>query len=353
MPKRLVIFWDNFKILLEVFIPNTSSMFYSGFKCAVDHEGELSEWFDVLSGVRQGCVMSGLLFLLVIDWVMRKTTRVKRGLRWGLVTLEDLDFADDLALLSMSRTGLQRKTNELESFARQTGLCININKTKVMEVKSNDNGHVLVGDEEIECVDNFTYLGAVIDVDKGATADITSRLRKARHAFWRLKKVWSSNQYSKKTKLRIYKSNVMSVLLYGAECWKVSKSDEQRLNVFHNRCLRKIMRIFWLRTISNVNLYEETEIGPISDTVKSKRWRWIGHVLRKRPMDDCRVALSWTPVGRRNVGRPKETWRRMVDKERRAFGWTTWGEAAQMAGDRAGWRIFVNALCDTWRQRDP
>ena len=63
------------------------------------------------------------------------------------------------------------------------------------------------------------------------------RLRKARAAFRKLKKVWVSNQYTRRTKIRIYKINVMAVLLNRSECWKVNKSDRQRLNVFHNRCL--------------------------------------------------------------------------------------------------------------------
>ena len=58
-------------------------------------------------------------------------------------------------------------------------------------------------------------------------------------------------------------------------------------------------------------------------------------------------------MGKRAIGRPKETWRRMAEKERGAFGWTSWAEAAQRAADRAEWRTLVHALCDTWPPRDP
>ena len=53
--------------------------------------------------------------------------------------MEDLDFADDLALLSTSRRNLQQKTNELEVHANRTGLHINKAKTKVMKIKTDDN----------------------------------------------------------------------------------------------------------------------------------------------------------------------------------------------------------------------
>ena len=76
-------------------------------------------------------------------------------------------------------------------------------------------------------------------------------------------------------------------------------------------------------------------------------------MLRLESRNDCRVALNWTPVGKRAVGRTKDTWRRMVDKERRAFRWKSWNEAARKATDKSEWRLFVHAICDTWRLRDP
>ena len=77
-------------------------LLYEDTQCAVIDEGEESEWYSVKTGVKQGCSISGFLFLLVLDFVMRKTTKDKdTGLRWKLTTkLEDLDFADDIALLS-------------------------------------------------------------------------------------------------------------------------------------------------------------------------------------------------------------------------------------------------------------
>ena len=170
------------------------------------------------------CDVRVFVFLLVIDWIMRKTSRRKRGIRWGLYMMEDRDCADDLALLSTSRRNLQQKTNELEVHAKITGLHINTAKTKVMKIKTDDNQPIVIGIDDVENVDSFTYLGSVMDVDKGSTADISARLKKARAAYYKLRKVWASGQYRRKTKLRIYKSNVMSVLLYGAECWKVNQN---------------------------------------------------------------------------------------------------------------------------------
>ena len=140
----------------------------------------------------------------------------------------------------------------------------------------------------------------------------------------------------------------MSVLLYGAECCKVNQNDGQRLNTFRNICLCQILRIFWPTTISKEKLNEEVEISRITYTIKARRWSFIGHILRFESTNDCRIVMNWTPVRKRSIGRPTETWRRMVEKERDALVWKSWVDAAQ----RAEWRTFVHALCDTWRPRD-
>ena len=74
---------------------------YAGFECVVVDESVTSDWFMIKSGVKQGSVMSGFLFLLCLDWVMRKATADKRRrIRWNFTTvLEDLHFADDIGIL--------------------------------------------------------------------------------------------------------------------------------------------------------------------------------------------------------------------------------------------------------------
>ena len=90
---------------------------YANNLCCVRHEGQHSEWFQVKTGGRQGCIISPLLFLIVIDYVMRTATADKpRGLVWGLFhRLEDSDFADDLAHLTHTHNDIQEKTDRVAS----------------------------------------------------------------------------------------------------------------------------------------------------------------------------------------------------------------------------------------------
>jgi len=112
-----------------------------------------------------------------------------------------------------------------------------------------------------------------------------------------------------KTKLRILNSNVMSVLSYGAEMWRLTPTDLNKLGVFHPTCLRRVLRRFWHNHLSNKELYEATGSTPVSILIQVKRWRWIGHGLRTNPDSNSRTALTWAPEGKRRQGLPRETWR--------------------------------------------
>nr|KAG5697709.1 hypothetical protein BaRGS_000594 [Batillaria attramentaria] len=136
---------------------------YQDMSCRIAHAGQLSESFEVKTGVRQGCLLSPFLFLLVIDWIMKTTTAGrKNGIQWTLWTqLDDLDFADDLALLSHSHSQMQDKTTCLEATSAGTGLKINRKKTELMKINTTANTPVTVGGEPIREVESFVYLGSV------------------------------------------------------------------------------------------------------------------------------------------------------------------------------------------------
>ena len=82
----------------------------------------------------------------------------------------------------------------------------------------------------------------------------------------------------------------------------------------------------------------------IQTEIKQRRWKWLGHILRKETSNITRVSLRWTPTGKRKRGRPKETWRRTIENEMKELG-LTWPELEKRAKDRQGWRELVVALC--------
>ena len=239
---------------------------------------------------------------------------------------------------------LQEKTVRLARYALQTGLIINTSKTKVMSINTTTQPCITINDELLEVVDDFVYLGSLISQDNAAQKDIQRRLGHARSTYTRLHHIWKSNSYSLKTKIRLFNTLVKPVLLYGAECWRITKCDMSKVSSFYNGCLRKICRIFWPNKISNKELYMKTGCRDVITEVKHRRLRWLGHVLRMPPERIPKVALRWTPPGKRKRGRPKITWRRTVEAELKEMG-LSWGTAQLAAKDRDRWRNIIEALC--------
>ena len=138
--------------------------------------------------------MSALLFNLVIYWVMRKTTEdAPRGIRLNISsTLEDLDVADDLALLSYTHHHLQDKTNRLSNFANQVGLKISQTKTEVMALNITNPTQIQVDGKDLPNTETFTYLGCAVRNDGDTGNDIMNRLNKARNIFRSLNNVLRS-----------------------------------------------------------------------------------------------------------------------------------------------------------------
>ena len=136
--------------------------------------------------------------------------------------------------------------------------------------------------------------------------DLKNRLSKARGAFIRLKKIWRSSNISRKTKLRLYKTLVVPVLVYGCETWKMNQGESKMIDVFNNKCLRRILKVHWEEHVSTEELLERTRSRPLSNEVKRRRWKMIGHILRQDRNNLTNVAMTWAPEGRRKIGRPKQ-----------------------------------------------
>ena len=325
---------------------NILSSMYANNRCCVRHGGQHSEWFQVKSGVRQGCVISPLLFNIVIDWVMKRATSDKpRGITWkDFRHLEDEDFADDLALISHAQKDMQEKTSRTETEASSTGLGVSQPKSKVMRVNARSQADIIVKNKALENVQEFKYLGSYLTADGGIEREILTRIALASAAFQKLRTIWNSREMSVTTKLKLYKSNVRSVLLYAAETWRTNTRIESKLRGFEGRCLRRILRIRWEHRATNKEVARRTGISCIVEEVKRRRWRWLGHILRMNRFRHPLIALTWNPQGQRNRGHPQGTWRRTIDEERKTAG-KTWNELRWLAQDRDQWRTFVGALC--------
>ena len=282
----------------------------------------------------------------------RATSDRPRGLVWGLMArLEDCDFADDIALLSHTQKDIQEKTSKVNQVASSVGLKIHPDKTKIMKIKTKSSAKTTVNETTLEEVEHFKYLGSYISADSDIEKEVSTRIGLAARAFSGLGNIWKLTTLGTKTKLKIYKSNVRSVLLYASETWRTNRKIESRLRGFEGRCLRRILKLHWTQHVTNDEVSKRTGINSIVAEVKQRRWRWFGHVLRMNKKRLPYTALRWTPPGKRKRGRPMGTWRRTVEEEMREAG-KTWNELNWLAQDRDGWRKLVGALCSSGNQED-
>ena len=73
----------------------------------------------------------------------------------------------------------------------------------------------------------------------------------------------------------------------------------KRIQTFINKCLHRILPLKWTDKVSNTTLWKMTKQLPIENEIKKRKWRWIGHTLRKPPETITRQAITWNPPGKR------------------------------------------------------
>jgi len=198
------------------------NLYHEG-QSTVKWSGTIAEWFKVMTGVRQGCILSPALFALAIDWVVRTTLNgLDVGLQWTDGNrLSDLDYADDIVLLETSHGRMQQVTEIVETAGKKIGLLTNGKKCKTLVSDSwEDSREIRIRSTEVENVDDFCYLGSWLSTNGNCDKNCQTRIGKASSVFGRLQDVWRNKHL--KVKVRLYESLVMSTMLYSAELWPLT-----------------------------------------------------------------------------------------------------------------------------------
>ena len=135
---------------------------------------------------------------------------------------------------------LQKNTNELRSIAEKVGLRFNNAKCESMATLNNDS-HIFIDNSQVKVTNTFTYLGSKISNTGISNDEIKVRIGKAGTAFGKLKSIFNTKHISTKTKINLYNALVLSILLYGSETWTIYATEANKLDAFHQRCLRKFL----------------------------------------------------------------------------------------------------------------
>ena len=124
---------------------------------------------------------------------------------------------------------------------------------------------ITVLEQEVSTVEEFVYLGALIHSPTHSSPDIMRRSAFTHTPMQSLdKQLWRS-RISLSTNLRLYNTCKLPILLYGSECWAITKEDTCRINALHQWCLRMLLSIKWYHFISNDEVRRQTNQAPCLD----------------------------------------------------------------------------------------
>ena len=296
------------------------------------------EFFPTTVGVRQGCLLSPVLFNLFLEQIMLDTLEDRQtSISIGGRPVCNLRFADDIDLMGSSKEDLQDLTTRLDSRARAYGMEVSTEKSKVMvNSTKNINVNITMNGESLQEVTSFKYLGATLSKDGTCTAEIRIRIATATAAMARLSRIWKSN-INFHVKFKLYKALVVSIFLYGCEAWTLQKETERRIQAFETKCLRKLLGISYREHKTNDYVLTTVRnlVGPqqpLLATVKRRKLAWFGHLTRHNSLS--KTILQGTVEGGRRRGRQRTSWMENVKT------WTdmTMQELLSTTTDRKAWR---------------
>ena len=299
--------------------------------------------FEILAGVLQGDTLAPYLFVIVLDYALKIAIdgreeelgfqlAHRQSRRIGPEVVTDLDFADDIALLSEQVHQAQKLLGLVETSVAKVGLKMNAGKTKFMCYNQSQETTIRTNDgTELQEVKDFKYLGTWME---STEKDVKLRKAAAWKACNKLTKIWKST-LPKPLKLRIFTATVESVLLYGCEAWTVSPKLAKELDGCYTRMLRMAYNIHWKQHISNHELYGE--LPRVSQKIRERRCRFAGHCSRSTDEPVSKL-LHWDPRhGRRKPGRPSLT---LIDVLKQDTGLEP-SDIKRAMKDRKLWKAMV------------
>lgn len=345
--------------------------FHQDMRARIRLEGSCLEEISVQNGLRQGCCMAPVLFNLYTCVALERwLARVEGNEGVGLtikykydeklfrrytrnaseMKITECQFADDTALPASTRSAAEKMAQVYQQTSSDFGLTVSIPKTKHMVtgrlVEESDKLPIAISGGGIRAVDEFPYLGSIVASSGRMDVDVDKRIAQASKAFGALRKaVFLDKNLSLATKRKIYNACVLSVLLYGAECWTPLRKHERRLNTFHHRCVRTILGISnrqqWTNHIAMAEVRKRWGDEELAvEKVKKRRLEWLGHLAR---MPNHRipkaVLFSWLPQRRPKCG-PRKRWRDQIRKDLKNIGVEEEVWYAEARKSRTGWRAL-------------
>ena len=262
--------------------------FYHNPESLVRIGGQISNRFNIEVGVRQGCILSPLLFIIFMNSVSKQC----KGIRplnigmWNLkpVQLKVLAFADDLVVFGKTQQDLQHNVTILNRELKKRALIINTRKTKTMVISREPCRHqIKINRETLEQVDSYKYLGVIISANCSLKEEINQRISKATKVYSQLGQAFiGKRELTTKTKISIFNSVYCPTLIYGSETWNLDSKEKSRLQAAEMKFLRRSIGKTKRDKIRNTKIREEVKTDSLSSKIEKNQLRWFGHINRMK-----------------------------------------------------------------------
>ena len=175
----------------------------------------MSTEFQIHRGVRQGDPLSPKLFTAVMEEVFKKA-EISEGVNVDGENLSNLRFADDVALLNETTKQMEKHMNNLNSESLKVGLKIHKGKTKYMTNYA-DSEDILIGQQKIEKVTEFKYLGQTTHLKDTTKEEIYARVRAAWSCFGKKKEILQDKQLPISLKKQVMDQCILPTMTYGCQ----------------------------------------------------------------------------------------------------------------------------------------
>jgi hypothetical protein len=187
--------------------------------------------------------LSPLLFNFALEYAIRRVQVNQDGLKLN-GTHQLRAYADDVNIFGGNVHAVKKITKALVAATKEIGLEVNADKFKYMVMSRDQNEgrnySIKTDNSSFERVEEFKYLGTTLTDKNSTQEEVKSRLKLGNACYYSVQNLLSSRLLSKNLMIRIYRTIILPVVLYGCETWSLTLKEQRRLRVFENRVLRII-----------------------------------------------------------------------------------------------------------------